>query len=550
MNMRALAAFLATLVIVSSTACASGADTSAALKTGMNPTAKPAATATAKPAATAAAKGSAAAPTAAPAKGQADGKPATVPLPDGATKYDGARVVKIGEAVELPASNLVVQVSNVRIADKDAQNDWVLADVVIGNKGKEKEPISSVVSFHVVTDDWRWYGLSLQEAMAKVAKDVTAGVQTTLFDDDVEPGQAKKGTAMAIVPKSAKNLALVYQSSKIVALPNEPHDPLLFVSLGLRGDWPGLGVPDDGVPASASDVYKVGQAFKLPKSGIVMRINRVWERATPGKQAKLDADKKFVFIDVSMKKPAGVNSLEPRSEFAFVTSDGAVRKNLEPFSQIYGDENTRMLNQDMGRGVLVGIVPKSATGLALKVMPVGKSGDVAFVDLGLGGAYVATAAASPTTKAGATPTAAKTPTPTGKATPTPATKATATPSGKATATPAPARPSGIDTSEMPSALKNLPVPAGFDLSGWGSGGGTGDNFDFAEATWLGTLGVIETSNFYSKALSSEWTVSEGEASEDRSYELYVNNDDENLTLEVTIEKTDQGTEATLSLSKS
>jgi hypothetical protein len=443
-----------------------------------------------------------------------------VAIPTGGAKLEGLKVLKLGDVVELPGSNLVVQVTNARLADLDATRDWLLADVVIGNKGKEKEPISSVVSFDVVTADWKWHGLDLSEAIAKISTDVASGKEPALFDADVEPGKAVKGTARIPVPKAAKGLALVYHSTKVIALPNEPKDPYVFVSLGIRGDWPGPGVPEDAAEFKAGTVYKVGDSIKMPKSGLVVKVNAAWERTESIKSLPIQADQKYVLADISVMQSNKEWPFEPRSVLRIESADGKESGEIEAgLSMAAAAESTRYFSGEFGRGLVGARMAKAATGLRLKIAPTGPGkGEEVLVDLGLGGG----SAVAPTTPSAAAPTAAA------KASPTAAAMA------KPTAAPKPAVPTQ-NPSAVPQELASFPVPSGFTLvPGSAYRQMSGGELNTARASWKGKTGVDDVAASLKQALAKDYELedsAEGDGTVDLSF---VSKASSNLYLDVSL----------------
>ena len=522
MTRRSPASLLFVAIILLASACGGSAPAS--------PTAAPAPPTVAS-AASAPAAGAKATPASAPTTAAKSAGTEIVGIPTGGTKLEGIKVLKVGDVVELPASGLVVQVTAVRTSELDANRDWVLADMIIGNKGKEKESISSVVSFDVVTSDWKWYGLDLAEAIGKITSDVASGKEPALFDADVEPGKAVKGTARVPVPKTAKGLALVFHSSKIIGIGGELTDPYVFVSLGVRGDWPGVGVADDAPDFKAGTVYKVGDAFKLPKSGLIVKVNSAWERTESIKMLPIDADQKYVLADISVKQSADSYKawpFEPRGDLHIVGAGDASAELEAGFAMAASAENTRYFSGDFGRGVVGARIEKSATGLQLKIAPSGPGkGEEVLVDLGLGGASAP----------------AKT---TGGATPTVAAKASPTAAAKVAPTPTP----GDMT--IPAELAALPLPSGFKLvPSSTSREAIGGEFSMAEGDWVGAMAVDDVVSFYKQALAKDYTLSDTADADPGTALTFQNVKDSSLELEVLVwENEDGDTQVYVQLSKS
>ncbi|HEX9114782.1 MAG TPA: hypothetical protein VGA61_01830 [Anaerolineae bacterium] len=355
---------------------------------------------------------------------------ADAPMPANPARYDKVRAVKIGEAVQLAGSGLIFQVTGVRTVEDDARSEFVIADVVVGNAGKETAPISSLMLFGIVADGWHWYGVDLESIPRMVALKLPQP-----FDAEIAAGKAAKGSLPIRVPKDATGLTLAFQGMALLS-----DDQTVFVPLGIRGEGT---LPL--APAGAADVvkgktYKVGEAFTAPKRGLVVKVNGYWERTESAREAKLGPGEKFVLVDLTAAPAVTGKGLRRYAEIALVTADGKKIHQTDKDGDVYLAESVSA-DSGLGRGVALFRVAKSASGLKLSFDPLDPSssgfifgsgerlaGEQAFVDLSGGLAKVPAILR-------ALPTAAPT----------------------ATAKP----PVAGDPASVPAELKAIPAPPGF-----------------------------------------------------------------------------------------
>lgn len=463
-------------------------------------------------------------------------------MPGSPAAYDPAKPPKVGEAVRLP-SGMVVQVNGARTQNRDATTEWVLTDVTIGNTGKESQTVSSVLSFNVVSADWGWYGFGLEDVLQ-----MATGSLPAPFDATLDPGQAKRGTALAIVPKDAKGLALAFTSQgalmgSMAAVAGQTADPTLFAPLGVRGDWTPPAVKDPA-PLAAGKVYKAGDAVQLTKAAWAMQVNGARVRTEAVPNAQLPAGQQFVLVDLTARTlPGAAATLQPRSDLRLVDNAGGSYEylgNLDALVAVATFTRGLAVEKDgiPARGIVTFSVPKTATGLALQVKPNGSPDELMIVDLGLGGAVKAPAAGAASSGAAA-PSAAQQ---TAPAASKPAAPAASEP------TVAPVAPQLADASTLPAELKDLPVPAGFGVvNGSTTRVASGGQFSVASATWFGKASVKDVGAFYKQALAATWNEDYYSDSTDALSAAYTNKKDTTLELALEVEKTESGTQVTLVL---
>ena len=188
----------------------------------------------------------------------------TVAMPSGPV-YDPYKPVKVGETVELPKTYTVLRVDGVKMAEYDANRDLLLVDLTIGNKGKEKLEISSLLTMSAFTADWHNYSLTLEELVGLLSDPARAtsftAANVASFDGEVPAGQARKGTAIIPVPKDAKGLGFAFHPWNMTT---GASDPVVYVGLGLKGDFPFPIIPETVQAAKAGTIYKAGQAARRP----------------------------------------------------------------------------------------------------------------------------------------------------------------------------------------------------------------------------------------------------------------------------------------------
>jgi len=352
-----------------------------------------------------------------------------VPMPKGAVPYQAGTLPAVGKAVQ-GDDGLVLQVTGWRTVDVDAENQFVLVDVIVGNAGKERQLVATNPCMEIVSGDGHWYsptwyalywmGTQGEENAAAMAqglhdKLLQKGI-TSDFSAAIDPGQAARGTAVFPVPKSARQLAFGFQSylaATYLFFANEA-SPTIFVPLGAQGDFPV--VPGDVKALQAGTTYRVGQSFRAPKRGVALQVQSVWKRQQPlGDLWPLGPGEQFVVVNLLAPAGDGATPLDQTRELALVDGSGRAFEVQEYAS----DWLTLRLGRFNQRGVVVFKGPRTATGLKLKFTPLdpatmaGSSpkllvGEAATIDLG----EIPVAPAVPMATPAAQPTAARQPTPT------------------------------------------------------------------------------------------------------------------------------------------
>lgn len=378
--------------------------------------------------------------------------------------------------MQLPKSGLVLQVNNVRTVERDATSEFVVLDLVIGNNGKEKATISSLMLFSVMAEGWRWYGVSLEALPQMVALKLPQ-----LFDGDIAPGKAAKGNMVILVPKNAMRLTLGFVGLPTLALAAE--EPMIWVPLGIRGDGVMPLIKGEPQQVAKGKTYKVGDALKLTKRGVALQVNGYWERTETAGKAQLGPDEKFVFVDVTNTTLPDGKPFTQAHELRLVTSDGKqIAMKLTGESDAYLAESTRSDTTGVGRGVALFRVPKSASSYKLAVSPLDPSSQgFAFGS----GNRIADEECVVDLAGGLLP---------------PVTTIFKLPAAAATAVPT-APPAGAAAS-VPAELRDIPLPSGFavvkDSAHRSPASG---KFEEASATFYGKLGVQEVKDFYKKTLT-------------------------------------------------
>ena len=352
-----------------------------------------------------------------------------VPMPKGAVPYQPGALPAVGKAVQ-GDDGLVLQVTGWRTVDVDAESQFVLVDVIVGNAGKERQLVATNPCMEIVTGDGHWYsptwyalywmGTQGEENAAAMAqglhdKLLQKGI-TSDFSAAIEPGQAAKGTAAFPVPKSARQLAFGFQSylaATYLFFANEA-SPTTFVPLGAQGDFPV--VPGDVKALQAGTTYRVGQSFRSPKRGVALQVQSVWKRQQSlGDMWPLGPGEQFVVVNLLAPAGDGATPLDQTRELALVDGSGRAFEVQEYAS----DWLTLRLGRFNQRGVVVFKGPRAATGLKLKFTPLDPAtmagpspkplvGEAATIDLG----EIPVAPAVPMATPAAQPTAARQPTPT------------------------------------------------------------------------------------------------------------------------------------------
>ncbi len=469
----------------------------------------------------------------------------SVPMPTGAVPYDNTRLPKIGGVVQHPGG-LVVQVNGVKTVDVDANNEFVVVDVTIGNTGKERELVATDPNMEIVSGDGHWYsgfwysvyyagtgGEQLaQQKMEEMHQSMLKKGLTSYFSAAIEPGQAARGTAVFPVPKSAKQLAFGLQSTRgyCYMIFNNEESPTIFVPLGLRGDFPAIQA--NVSPVKAGTTYKLGQAFKAPKRGVALQVNNVWQRL--GSMTGWDLKPNEQWVVVNLLAPT-YNGVKPLAFDELVLVDGS--GNSYSSQPMAADWLTRPLGAYTQRGVLVFKGPRVATGLKLKFIPQ----DPATMSDSEPKLLAAEAATIDLGQIGPAPFAAATPGPQTGRTPTP----TAPPAGTSLAAGSFASMMGV-----PQELRSLPIPAGFEVEE-GTGGVMSTDVAFqAQVTVKGNAMPQQIVDFYTKALATGWESrggSFGEASMEWTY--YQNNTDPEVILDINVQRSNGGTTLKLELTK-
>jgi hypothetical protein len=445
-------------------------------------------------------------PAAQPSGSGAAGTPQlqTVSMPTG-SRYDPYKPVKIGDVVELPLTGLVLQVTGARTVDYDAQRDLLLVDLILGNKGREKLPVSSIMMMDAISSDWRTYGLTMEEMFQVIMKISSLNIAT--FDTELQPNEAKKGTAVIPVAKAAEGLGFVFYPTNFSA--TDGPDPTVYVGLGIKGDFPFPIIPEDVQAFKEGTTYKIGQAAKAPKRNAAVQLNGARERTQSGPGFDINVADKIVLVDVTTRLFGDAAEVFSR-EWALTDSSGGYF-GTEFMNEVIWAENGMGHSSLARRGLLVFEVPRDAGGLKL-VFGAMQDEKIEF-DLG-----------------------------------TPATS-TILP-GNSSPGSAPRGPKLVDASTLPAELKAIPIPSGFGVVE-DSVLRTASRGVFVEA-WaelFGKMKIKDVHAFYAKALENDWEIADESVSTGYLQNAYTNIEDESLILYLNAEETDAGTTIGIWLAK-
>ncbi|MGI5836467.1 MAG: DUF4352 domain-containing protein [Chloroflexota bacterium] len=474
-------------------------------------------------------------------------------MPSG-SPFDPYKAVKVNDVVELPDVGLVLQVVGAKTADYDAQRNMLLVDLILGNNGSEKYTVSSVLLMDAVSGDWKWYGLTLDELMQAATKIAALNVKT--FDTDLAPGDARKGTAVMLVPKDAKELAFAFT-------PMDPNNPLkqvqtVFVSLGIEGEFPFPILPEDATVATAGTVYKVGQPVKAEKRGLTLQVNSFRERTESVKDAEIDPEDKMVLVDVTGNPADGAKPLNSLELYLIGPDGDEYRANAKSGSIIREGEKSRSISDSAFRGLVAFEVPRSSKGFQLKFKPIDFDNTQTLIAgapmkyledeeiiINLDGSESAPAASSETSPSPASP-ASTTETPTAS---TSSEMATTTPAA-AEATPTPEWPTLTDESAVPQELKAIPVPSGFSVvKGSTLRSTSGGQFEQARATYYGKMSIKDATAFFTESLANDWYCDGESVSDDDANFEFTNKENESQILYLYIYEVDGGLEIEMELSQ-
>lgn len=416
--------------------------------------------------------------------------------------YDPYKPVKIGDVVDLPKTGMVLQVTGAKTVDYDAQRDLLLVDLILGNKGKDKITVSSVMMMGAVTADWHKYSLSLDDLFQAAAK--MSALKVASFDTEIPAGEARKGTAVVPVPKDAKGLGFLFSPMNTANILAEA-DPTVYVGLGIKGDFAPPIIPEDVQPLKAGTTYKAGEAVKAPKRGVAIQVNGARERIQSVPNFEINVADKVVLVDITTRLFGDAKPLLGK-EFALVDSKGnnAFDGTVGMSNVVLMAENAMDYNSSNRRGMLLFKGPRDATGLKLVFKPDGD--DKVEFDLGTLGqstsAPAATGASSGTAKG----------------------------------------PKLADASVLPVELKSLPMPAGFGVvDGSPIRSASGGKFQSAEAELFGKMDIKELNAFYKDKLAGDWDLSDEDVETGYLQNNYINKKDDSLTLYINAEQTDKGT---------
>ncbi len=303
----------------------------------------------------------------------------SVPMPEGVVPYDRTQLPEIGDVVE-QAEGVIVQVLGVETREADANNEFVLVDVIVGNAGDERQLVAMDPCMEIVSGDGHWYspfwytlywaGTGGAEHMTAMAaelqqKMLEAGI-TTYWSAALEPGEAARGTAAFMVPKSAKQLAFGFQTylGATYLMFNNEVQPTVLVPLGLRGDFPALPVGAEAL--EAGETYSVGDSFEAPKRGVSLQVQSAWARQEAlGAGRELEPDEQFVIVHLFAPTSGDARPLDPARELALMGAGGE-RYELQEYT---ADWLTLKLGPYNQRGVLVFKGPRETSGLTLEFNP-------------------------------------------------------------------------------------------------------------------------------------------------------------------------------------
>jgi hypothetical protein len=150
-----------------------------------------------------------------------------VPLPTNTIDWQKDQVYQIGQAIKDPTSGLIFEVTGVRtdssVAGLDAGQQWLLADVTIGNTGTDTMTISSAGNFAFRDANGAPAGYDLHLLSAISAKLLTPENQP---DVDIQPGTAFHGLYPSMGPVGVTGLRLLFMPVQITS--NSP----FIVSVG------------------------------------------------------------------------------------------------------------------------------------------------------------------------------------------------------------------------------------------------------------------------------------------------------------------------------
>lgn len=440
-------------------------------------------------------------------------------MPNGPA-YDPYKPVKIGDAVDLPKTGMVLQVTGAKTVDFDAKRDLLLVDLILGNKGKDKLTVSSVMMMGAVTSDWHKYSLDLND-LAQAALKISS-LKVASFDAEIPSGEARKGTAVIPVPKDARGLGFVFFPLNTTNILAEA-DPTVYVGLGINGDFAPPIIPEDVQTLKAGTTYKLGQAVKAPKRGVAIQVNGARERTQSVPNFEINVADKVVLVDITTrlfgdaKPPLG-------KEFALVDSKGnnSFDGTVGMANVVIMAENAMDYNNANRRGMLVFKGPRDATGLKLVFKPDGDD----KVEFDLGNLGQSTSAPATTGTSSGAPAA------------------TGASSG------APAGPKLADASVLPAELKSLPMPTGFGVvDGSAVRSASGGKFQSAEAKLFGKMDIKDLNSFYKAQLAGDWDVNSEDFDTGYLQNEYINKKDESLMLQINADQTDKGTTVDLLVQK-
>jgi hypothetical protein len=431
-----------------------------------------------------------------------------VNMPSGSA-FDPYKPIKVGDVIELPNTGIVLQVTGAKTADYDAQRNLLLVDLILGNKSDTKLTISSVLMMEGVTSDWCSYSLNMDELFQAAAK--MSALNVTTFDGEVPAGEARKGTAFMLVPKDAKGLGFAFYPSNLDA---GTSDPLVYVGLGINGDFAFPIVPEGAESLKAGTTYKVGQPVKAPKRGVGIQVNSARERTQSLPDLEVNVADKLVIVDITTRLFGTATEVLDK-ELRLVDSDGNY------FDTAGSGIAAVVLQSSIGipyspdhrRGVLIFSGPRDSKGFKLVFTPTADE----KIEFDLGTLAQDTSAPA---------------------------------SGGASTQSAPAGPKLVDASVLAAELKSIPLPQGFGVvDGSAYRHASGGAFESASAQLFGKMSIKDLSSFYKTALAKEWDINDEDVSTGYLQNDYLNKKDQDLILYLNAEETDKGTTVDISVEK-